>query len=363
MIILRTLLKLKMVQYIASSSPDSFRDASLKAVADAVYTYVSLEKILLNAPIYPTNGVTPGPVTALGTVGANFTPASKDVLYNKLDLYTKDSIPFVSPRSMEGMFRAFSEWLSIPVMTVNILQPGIPFTGITGVGTINFPLMGGLGVPCWSTMVGLGIVRALDGDGVFDSLDRSFEILSNFIYAGLLANIIPPIVVVDASVTYSGLAYPVWLPIDLPDWPVGSIAQSALQALLAQLGLSSLDDLEDLDYPVETPIGKQACTIAPTNSGFEFWNDAACDFEDQDVEDSKNDQAGYDVDTLDELFDQIDDYADQIENTQYPESPYIITDTIPVEINIVINRPIIKAEFNDTTVGFDPQSLLKTGFK
>ena len=99
-----------------------------------------------------------------------------------------------------NMFNNISTWLNAPPLPA-IINPSVslPSTSLTGLGSITFPAMATLGLPCWATITTLGLlgVYPLDPIGL---QQNAYEQLSNFIYLGLLSNFIAPIPTVGNAI-------------------------------------------------------------------------------------------------------------------------------------------------------------------
>lgn len=237
MIILRKLLEYNIVAQVALD-PSNIGKATNKGIANAVYTYLNLQKIPLTLPIQPSAGVVataPTPLPGGGTASLTMNIPTASSLEDLLNSKPPATIPFLEPSSHIYMFQSIATWLAPLIATIS--PTSIPAT-MTGAGPVFFPTMSFLGLPCWATMNTLGLT------GQISTFEDAYEILSNFIYSGLLANFIPPIattgLAIPSSGPYTGVTVSLWPMLDIPDFPIGIAI--GFETILSQLGLDGLDD-------------------------------------------------------------------------------------------------------------------------
>jgi len=282
MIILRNLLKYNILVQVVLD-PLNIGTATNKGIAHAMYMYLNLQKIPLLLPIQVSAGVVASvpPVPGGGTASITMNIPSADSLAELLNSKPASPVGLIEPSAHVHMFSSIATWLAPLLATVGPVS--IPPT-ITGAGPVLLPIMPILGLPCWATMVTLGAV------GEIKDFDDGFEVLSNFIYAGLLANFIPPIattgLAIPSSGPYTGVTVSLWPILDVPDFPVGTAV--GYEDILTLLGLNGLDDdsikekQDEINSEEQPDNGEEnVCNIKFEDDGFvcpdectdEFFND------------------------------------------------------------------------------------------
>jgi len=380
MIILRTLLLASVTANVILNPLDS-RKGALDGIAIGLFSYMNIQKLVLNIPIWPSVGIVtpPPPATpfpGIGTLGVDFVVPALALLQDKLDLYTRD-VPLLSPKGMTGMFTAIGEWLNAPPPLCNVLPAGIPMVTSVGASAITFPLMATLGTPCFATMVGLGILGIYPlGQGPIEYLVGQFEILSDFIYLGLAGNVIPPL---PTTALYTGLPYvgtttvPVWLLLDVPQWPIttdGSTGfygdaevtysdeiQVKLDDIFNQLGIDQ-DKLTCFTFSDELSNSALAdeCSILFDEEAQQYIIPTSGDC--STIDTSAYDNVNSDYDEMKDSADGLDQGEELVEDTSYKG-----------ELTFTVITPVIKTEYNQVFIGdgsgtdgsFSNQNLFTTG--
>jgi hypothetical protein len=223
-----------------ASTPLEMKQATNQGMANALYFYLNLQKIMLFPPVFPSAGVIatapPVPGAALCSINVTIPPAS--TLKTLLDGVVGPGI--ANPSTDIQFFQAISTWLSAPPVVASINNAiSIPPT-IFGNSIVNFPLMPSMGTVMFYSMLAAGATGLFSELASINPLEAPFEILSNFVFAGFLANFITPIPTTGTiGSAYSGMTFPLWLMLDCPDWPIGS---STCSDMLDIFGLSDLSD-------------------------------------------------------------------------------------------------------------------------
>jgi hypothetical protein len=377
MIILRNLIVFNIEKQVLLN-PLNPRLASLQGLTDAIFTYLNLEKYTLSLPVYPATGIiaTPPPVAGFSLVGFNVQIPDSTTLYNLLDTYTRSASTIISPTSISGIFTALSIWLSTIVMQVNI---GVPLVSPVGVGAITFPAMASLGITCWSVMTGLGIAGALDKGDDDSVLDKSMEILSDFIYIGLQANIIPPIPTTGViGSAFTGLSFPtIWSILDLYDFPP---TDTDISDILSLLGLSSLSDIFSLSYDENEEIATDECSVLYTDGAFISPTASCTTLTDAVITTAINHPSlTTDYVTTSNLYTQANAFAQEMQEAGITSATTLHTDLLGSAVirtydssqtadttvlpftfmEIVVNRPIIKTGYEVEVVDIERQYLAK----
>lgn len=221
MIILRTLMEFNIVLQtgIALATHKDLRKAFFTGFSDAMFMYMNIQKIpRMILPINPSVGIVataPVPLPGLGMASIETSIPSKDVLYNLMSAQVQSPVPLPNPLWHTMFFASLAQWLHSPTMC-KIGAVSVPPT-MTGTGTTMFPLMPFLGIPTWATLFILGLLGKLHGPR------DTMEIMSNFIYLGLLANFTPPIATFGTAIPpagpYSGVTLVLpWIFLDIMDW-------------------------------------------------------------------------------------------------------------------------------------------------
>ena len=241
MVILRSLLKYNVTLQvlIGTTQGRSLRDSLYKGMSEAIYYYINIQKTTLALPVFPSAGVVASvpPVPGVGTAGLTVPVPSPEILEEMFKSKGLDLSLFLNPKSYIDLYESIADWLQ--PMTASISPVSVPPT-MTGTGPVTFPAMRFLGIPAWAYVTGNGIL------GNITDMTSFYEYFSDMIFAGLLANFIPPISTVGTAIpptgAYTGVTIAPWVFIDIIDNPIGSVDQAALDALLSLLGLAGLDD-------------------------------------------------------------------------------------------------------------------------
>jgi hypothetical protein len=185
-------------------------------------------------------------------------------------------------------YQAIATWLSSPPMVTSINTPfSIPPT-VFGTSVVNFPLMPIMGTVSFYSMLAAGAAGLFSDLASLNPLEAPFEILSNFIFAGFLANFITPVATTGIiGSAYSGMTFPFWLMLDCPDFPVGIACKTEVLAeMLSLFGMSDLSDesiiakqQEILDNLVDQPVDNGKCSIIYNADTDSYTPDPSCDDE------------------------------------------------------------------------------------
>lgn len=354
MVIFRTIMmanvSVEMLTTIASGDVVSMRKSFLDGIATSIWQYMNLNKFLLYIPMYVSVGAIPsGPSTF--PLGVDVVIPQLDLLKSKLDLYTRD-VPLLTPKAYDGMFKAIGEWLSSPPMIMFPLAPAV------GSSQIAFPNMASLGVPCWSTMIGLGltslfpILPSPPLTGPVALAPHFFEILSNFIYLGLFTNVPAPIP--TTLPPYAGTTtVPLWVFLDLPDLSIfdGSSAPD-MQEIFDRFEVDDMDELMDglksPDDGEDEPKDVNECTVTFVDGVAVIPTTATCstiiesDYED--LQDKYDEQDGLVED------DTFDDGSENVEHGKYINN-----------IKYILSNVIVETENNyPESIDSDKDGLFKT---
>lgn len=358
MLVLRSLIEYNIAFQVALNPTDPNK-AAYKGLANAIYYYMNLQKATITLPIFPSVGVAAGspPLPAGGTAGLTVPIPSSDILLNKfLSLPTSIST-FLNPVTYTHIFQSIFEWLSQPSLIVSISNLSLPSTMI-GSSNINFPAMPFLGPPCWATMVSLGAT------GKITQPSDAFEIFSNFIYAGLLANYTAPIpttgLAIPSTGAYSGFTFTYWPFIDVPDFPAGSVI--GIDEVLALLGLNGLDDdslaqkQTEIDLEGQPAEGELTdCNLVFTGSAYDFNSNCENGFFNQVYTSGQTTCASLDLSatqllTSASVFSINENYTSTSAISAFDIAIPDYTESFPINksnINIIARTPIVRVERNE----------------